>query len=364
MSTWRFLAQRAITLEWLHTDLPITRDSGPSWELSGVGQLSFAVEPERIGGLVADDGRDLFEEWGTLVYAEQDGLIRWGGIVVDSTFSGQSLKVEVASFATYPHGIPFEGAFDRVNASPSTVIGDLWAAVQDTPDSDLDVTVTPANTPVRLGSPARGEDERDPYLLSWWDAPDVGQEIESLLDEGGLVYTEHHVWGEGKSDVSHEIRLHYPRAGRRRRDLTFRAGENVVGLADATREGDEFANAVLGIGAGEGKGSLRRSTAVRDGRLRRTHVHLAKDVAARSRMDSQIKKELTARRKPLTISSVTVRDHPHAPMASWSLGDDILIEAELPHLGKVSIWHRVVAWSLNADDTATLTLERTDTYTV
>lgn len=362
MSTWRFLAQRAITLEWLHTDLPITRDSGPSWELSGVGQLSFAVEPERIGGLVADDGRDLFEEWGTLVYAEQDGLIRWGGIVVDSTFSGQSLKVEVASFATYPHGIPLEDIeFSGIDRPAALMVWSIWALVQAPPDSDLGVTVNQSDaldSPVLLGT------ADDPYELFWWDAPDAGQEIDNLLDEGGMVYTEHHAWNEDKTDVTHEIRLHYPRAGLRRRDLTFRAGENVIGLADAVREGDEFANSVLGIGAGEGKGSLRRSTAVRDGRLRRTHVHLAKDVASRSRMDSQIKKELTARRKPLTISSVTVRDHPHAPMASWSLGDDVLIEAELPHLGKVSIWHRVMAWSLNADDTATLSLERTDIFTV
>lgn len=372
MTGWRILAQRALTRQWLHTDVEAERAGGPSWELSGVGTLSLVVEPELLGGLTADDGRPLFEEWSTLIYVEQGGVIRWGGIVVDSRFQGQSLQVEVASFATYPHGMPYTGAYSSTEARPDSVIVGLWGQLQSEADSDLGVFVTrpEPRTPVRLGSPAQGKDgdddyvEADPYELFWWDAPDTGSEIDQLLAEGDLSYTEHHRWNADKSDVLHEIRVHYPASGRKRTDLAFRLGENILGDPEADRDGDEFANSIIGIGAGEGKGSLRRSTAIRDGRLRRTAVHVAKDVASASRLSTQMRRELATHRKLLTVPSITVMDHPNARISSWQLGDDILVQTYVPHVGDVSIWHRVLSWALNTDDTATLTLARSDGFSV
>lgn len=359
MTTWRFLAQRALTREWLYTDLPIHRDQGPSWELSGVGQLRGHLAPE-IGGLDAPDGRPILDEWGTLLHIEQDGLIRWSGIVIASAFSedAQSWEIEAAAFATYPHDIPYDGPrYARSSVDPAQAFRYLWQHAQSDADADLGVRVVGDSTRVRLGS------KEDPYELTWWDAPDIGDELDGLAAEGPFDWTEHHAWNADQSDVEHEVRIAYPRAGRRRTDLAFKGGENVIGFEDPQRGGDDYANAVLGIGAGEGNGSLRQSTAVRDGRLRRPHVLAVKDVASKSRLRALIRDELTVRKRSLVVPSITIIDHPHARIGSWSLGDDIRVEIEVSWLGELSLWHRVVAWELVDDHTATLTLERSDSFT-
>lgn len=475
--TWRILAQRAVTGAWLHTDLPVKRDS-LSWALSAPGMFSGTLAPD-LGGMLAEDGRPLLDEWSTLLYVEADGVIRWGGIVITSRFAGSAWRVEAAGFSTYPHGIPFGDSWALAEVDPARIVRDLWAHVQSWPDGDLGVTVE-GSTPLRIGSQsterlrlatvaweqakapydaankilkarqaveaaerkkysplvaarsakskelaaakktknpsliaaaqaayntakaaaaaqkaivdqaaasrkaqadvvaplkatldARAETKRvakeaedadgGAYKLEWWDSPDIGDEIDRIVEETPMDFTESHRW-DG-DDVAHTVTVHYPRAGRRRTDLAFNLGENVTAIAEPVRDGDRFANEVIGVGAGEGAGSLRRSTAVRDGRLRRPHVMLAKDVAKASRLDALIRSERIRRQQPLTIPSVTVRDHPHAPIGSWDLGDDILVQATLPWLGAVSIWHRVVGWALLTDHTARLDLERSDTFT-
>lgn len=361
MTSWRYLVQRATTGEWLHTDLPLNRDV-LRWELSGAGVLSGTLAPD-LGGMLAEDGKPLLDEWGSLVYAEAGGIIRWGGIVIASRFERSHWRAECAGFATYPHGIPYGDKYTQIGVDPATVIRHLWAHVQASPDGDLGVKVSNAKTPVRLGTPANGKETAEPYELTWWDHPDVGGEIDTLAATTPLDYTERHAWNTDRTDVTHEIVLGYPRLGRRRTDLSFTLGDNVTNIGAPEWDGDRFANEVIGVGAGEGAGSLHRTAAVRDGRLRRPYLYLAKDVSSRTRLDALIRDERIRRQQPLTIPSVTVKDHPHAPIASWDVGDDILIQATLPWLGDVALWHRIVGWDLLTEHTAALSLERSDSFT-
>lgn len=488
--TWRYIAQRALTNEILELELPLDRDE-LTWDLSGPGTLRGTLTPD-IGQLRAADGRLLLEEWGTLLYAEADGEIRWGGIVVSSKFAGEKWSVEAAGFTTYPTGIPFTASYSGVKVDPAAVVRMLWAHVQSFPDANLGVTVV-GETPVRLGSDSEvylanavaavkeetarvaseeakldaarkqltdarkaqtdatkartaarkvvterksaltaAKKTKDPakisaaqsaldaanrafaaadarvtstkatvttrsaavtaqtavvkdrkgdlkdakdaetenkekvsadggaYKLRWWEAPDAGAEIDKLARETPFDYVERHSWsGEG---IRHEVQLAYPRLGRRREDLAFVQGDNIVSLVEPDLDGADFANEVLGLGAGEGAGALRRTTAVRDGRLRRVAVHSAKDVASASRLDAQIRDALIQHRLGLEIDSVSVRDHPNAPIGSWSLGDDVLIEASLPWLGDIAVWHRITGWTLTSDHTATLQLARSDSF--
>jgi len=478
MSGWRYLLQRATTGEWLHTDLPLTRTSGPRWELSAAGSLAGTVAPD-LGGMLAADGKVLLDEWSTLIHVEADGVIRWSGIVISSKFSGSQWKVEAAGYATYPFGIPFGDEWGLAKIDPAQIVRDLWAHVQSYPDSNLGVVVAGSTTlrigtdstaklkaattaweaakaaydaankvlkarqatetaarkvystlvadrtaknaaltaAKKTGNPAaiaaaqsaynqakaaasaqktvvdqraatkkaqaevvaplkatldvRAEAKRAAkeaedadgggYKLEWWNTPDVGDEIDSLARETPFDFTEFHAW-DG-DDIAHTITVHYPRAGRRRDDLAFVLGENVTAITDPVRDGDKFANEVTGLGAGEGAGSLRRTTAVRDGRLRRPYVLAAKDVSKATRLDALIRDERIRRQQPLTVPSITVRDHPHAQIGSWQLGDDILVQATLPWLGDLSIWHRVVGWELVTEHTARLSLERSDSFT-
>ncbi|USL85074.1 minor tail protein [Arthrobacter phage SWEP2] len=370
MAGWRYIAQRAVTGEFLDMDVPIERDD-LTWSLSGAGSLRGSVSPD-TGTLRADDGRLVLEEWGTLLYAEADGEIRWGGIVISSKFEGAAWKIEAAGFTTYPHGLPYTGDYSQIQVDPAEVVRHIWQHLQAHASGDLGVVVTGDSTPVRIGTEPRdvefttGAGETvaftaGPYELSWWEAPDCGKEIESLAKETPFDYVERHSW-DG-DDVRHEVVIGYPRLGRRRDDLAFIQGDNIADVVAPTMDGDDYANGILGLGAGEGKGVLQRTVAVDDGRLRRLAVYTAKDVASESRMDALIQRELRRRLDTLQITQVTVRDHPNARIGSWSLGDDVLIQATLPWLGDIALWCRVVGWTLKTESTATLSLVRSDSFT-
>lgn len=361
---WRYLAYRATTREPLHLDLPLNV-SEIGWALSGAGGLRATVAPD-VGGLRASDGRLLLEEWGTLLFAEADGEIRWGGIVLSSGFEGEEWQIEAAQIATYPHGMVYTGpVYEKIDVDPAQVVRDIWTHLQAQPDGNLGVTVT-GSSPARIGKaavPAKGEEPEvpaEPYALYWYEAPDLGGEIDTLRQEGGFDFTETHRWA-GDS-IASSIDIAYPRAGRRRTDLAFRQGDNVSAVVTPTYNGDAFANTIIGLGAGEGAASVHRTNAARDGRLRRTAVYSDKAVTAAARMDALIAGEAARRRAHLEISTVEVVDHPNAPLGSWALGDDVLIEARLPWLGDIAEWCRVVAWSLTSDSTARLTLARSDSF--
>jgi len=549
MSRWRYIAQRAITGEFLDMELPLNREE-LRWDLSGAGSLRGTVTPD-VGGLRAPDGRLLLEEWGTIIYAEADGQIRWGGIVVRSGFQGPTWTIEAAGFATYPHGIPYTGTYSKIGVDPADVVAHIWQHVQGYADGNLGVTVAGSKTPVRLGTEPKdvefttgsGETvafESGPYELNWWETPDCGSEIDSLTKETPFDYVEEHSWAspDGQdvteafnlahdagtsyhastigstyvggprdrtviraertatgaaatylmrnarpsvtpgrayyasalvrvskagvydlrlafnastangartsvtlpanewtriavsatpqageitagidlvsangsigdwweiteptispdfdlesyadgdsigwewlgvphastsrrvpvdgSTILHQIKIGYPRLGRRRDDLAFIQGDNIADVVSPTLDGEDFSNEVVGLGAGEGVGALRRTTAIRDGRLRRPTVYTAKDVSSVARMDSIIRAELQRRQKTLDISQITVRDHPNAPIGSWNLGDDVLIQATIPWLGDVNLWCRITSWALTSETTAVLNLARSDSFT-
>ncbi|MEV0267726.1 hypothetical protein AB0H43_03040 [Hamadaea sp. NPDC050747] len=461
MTTWHYLAQRATTGEWLHRDLPLQRDE-LTWSLSGPGALRGTLTPD-VGGLIADDGLPLIDEWGTLIYAEADGEIRWGGIVVRTESTGSAWAIEATGFASYPHGIPYLGEYVRIGIDPTDAVREIWAHVQAQPDGDLGVVVDSTTTPVRIGTAAyqevelyadywvpkstvpasqldpkaqaklkaeitssqtsiqlaslggfdkltppytatigsetiyvtdrsgttltgvtrgygtsspsahnsgtlvthEGTPERthdaEPYSLVWWEAPDCGSELDTLSQVGLFDYAEEHTW-DGE-DVAHRIRIGYPRLGRRRDDLAFIQGDNVVSVVMPARDGADLANEVIGLGAGEGRKTVQRRIPVRDGRLRRTAVYSDKSVTGAARMDTLCRLELATRQHVIEVTSVEVIQHPNALIGSWQLGDDVLIQATVAGLGDIAIWHRITGWSLLSEDRAALSLRRSDAFT-
>lgn len=407
--SWRIIAQRATTGEYLDMDLPLHVEE-ITWELNGPGALRGTISPD-VGAMRAADGRLLLEEWGTLIFAEADGQIRWGGIVINSTFEGPSWTVEAAGFTAYPHGAPYAGLYSATGVDPAQAFAHIWSHLQSYPDGDLGVVVTGAYTGDKIGLPSgptlrgmisdqlwdwliknrkwwvyngssRGEmilppdydgdlpprdddldNPYDPYELLWWEAPDCGDELNNLADVAPFDYVEQHAWADATSkNMRHEVQIKFPRAGRRREDLAFIQGENVTSTVSPTVNGDDFSNEILGMGAGEGQGAIRRSTAVSDGRLRRPVVLVAKDVDDATRLDTILAAQLRARQQPLSITEIEVRNHPNAPIGSWAVGDDILVQATIPWLGDVNLWCRIVSWTLTSETTATLQLQRSDSF--
>lgn len=373
MSGWSFIAQRADTREFLHWELPLELET-LEWGLSGPGSLTATISPDE-GALRTDDGRLLLEEWGTLIHVESDGLIRWSGILISSSFEGEKWALEAAGYSTYPHAVAYEGEFVRIGVDPVDVLKEIWSHIQSFPDGDLGVSVVGDVSPVRLGKDSytdqrTNEDgtvedvahEAEPYSLVWWDSPNCGEEIADLVKTTPLDYVERHYWDVTHEDIVHEIAVSYPRIGRRREDLLFAQDANVTKVVHIDSNGDEFANGILGLGAGEGRAMLRRSTSIRDGRLRRTSVYADKAVTDPARLDALIAEELSARKAALRITSVEVTDHPNAPIGSWQIGDDVLVQATIPWLGEVEMWVRITGWALTSPTTATLTVSRSDLF--
>jgi hypothetical protein len=466
---WRYIVQRILTGEILEWSLPIKRDA-LTWDLSGPGALRGTISnwPNPLGA----DGELLLQEWGTAIYAEADGQIRWGGIVVRSEFAGASWSVEAAGFTAYPQGIPYTGPYyAKTNYDPTLIFRAIWTHLQTQPDGNLGMQFSlPGDCPVRLGLagvPARTEVFLDgkwqdkakvdaarvlpsasstlatavtatastvtvkalsnfgkpplpfiitigseqlqvtarsglkltvvrgysttngaahsagtavrfagtqtreieaipaePYVLAWWESTDCGQELDRLAQETPFDYTEEH-WWQSDGSIGHRVRVDYPRLGSRRATLAFEQDANITQVVPVTRDGDRFANTVYAIGKGEGAATLRSEVAVRDGRLRRATVYADKTVGTTARLSALARRELNIRTPLPEISSITVKDHPNARIGSWSVGDDILVKADLPWLGRTEIWCRILSWSLEGsegDDTATLNLARSDSF--
>jgi hypothetical protein len=481
VTNWRYIAQRATTGQILELEVPFLSRSELTWSLSAAGSLKGSVSPE-TGALQSMDGRPLFEEWNTFLYAEADGEIRWGGIVISSEASGSTWNIEAASFATYPSGIPYLGEFYGAEQDPADVIREIWNHLQSFDTGNIGVQVV-GSTSAKVGSKSEAaanaataayktayatyvserdqytslraaatalskvrsdkiaartaasknltaakaikpknqaaidaaqnaynvadaavttatnnynaadatadaqakvrdaakaksdaasaakkkalaamKDDGGAYKLLWWEAPDCGAKIADLVTSTPLDYTESHVWNSDKTAISHTIQIQYPRAGRRRDDLAFILGDNVTVEPTAKSNGDDYANSIFGLGNGEGSAMIHTTSAINDGRLRRVNVLSSKDTKQLSLLQSQARTALLQAAASLSISQVTVRDHPNAVIGSWALGDDILIQAEIPWVGTVSIWHRIVSWSLTTDSTATLKLERSDSF--
>lgn len=371
---WSFIAQRAVTGEFLEWDLPL-RLSELTWELSGPGVLSATLSPD-VGALRGGDGRLILEEWGTYIFAEADEQIRWGGIVTLSEFDGDSWKLEAAGFSGYASGIPYLGEFSQIGVDPADCVKEIWRHIQEYPDGNIDLTVIADPTPIRLGTDAWDETvtaddgttsvqhhDAEPYLLAWYEAPDCGQELNDLAKATPFDYVERHYWASPLQDeIVHELQVAYPRVGRKRDDLAFVQGDNVLNVAAFESMGSSYANEVTGIGAGEGRAAVHRTTSRPDGRLRRAAVYSDKAISTTDRMDAIIADELEARRGLLQITSIDVVSHANAPIGSWQVGDDILVRTDVPWLGEVDLWCRITAWSVTGEHTATLTLARSDSF--
>jgi hypothetical protein len=494
VTKWRYIAQRATTGQFLDFEVPFLTRSELTWSLSAAGSLKGTVSPE-TGALQAMDGRPLFEEWNTIIYAEADGQIRWGGLVVSSEASGSDWDIEAATFATYPSGMPYLGEFYGAEQDVADVIREIWEHLQSFDTGNLGVQVT-GTTGVKVGSKseaaanaataaynaakavytterdaytalraiatdrshdrsdaikartaanatlsdkktalAAAKRSKDPaaiaaasaaadaaqtvanaatnlvnatdaiyqgadanadaqakvrdaakakqdaasaakkkalaamkddggaYKLLWWEAPDCGSKIADLVASTPVDYVETHAWTADKTAITHTIDIQYPRAGRRRDDLAFILGDNITVTPTAKSNGDDYANSIFGLGNGEGEAMIHTTSAINDGRLRRVNVMTKKDTKQLSLLQAQARTTLLQSISSLTIDQIVVRDHPNAVIGSWALGDDIYVQADIPWVGRIGIWHRIVSWSLTSDSSATLKLERSDSFT-
>ncbi|MBL0245602.1 MAG: hypothetical protein IPQ22_17015 [Rhodoferax sp.] len=106
---------------------------------------------------VAEDGRPVLEEWGTLVHVETDGDAdrrRWTGVVSEVSQTDGGWDITVREFPGYFDGVPFEGLVRGVGEDPADVLAALVGDVQGWQNSwlNIDVRTDYAGAPQPLGT--------------------------------------------------------------------------------------------------------------------------------------------------------------------------------------------------------------------
>ena len=374
MTAWRYYAQRIRSGLWLDRDLAIYEPK-LSWALAGPGTMSFKVDPITAKTLAPDNSLVL-DEWSTAIYAEANNQIRWGGIVHSSVEgdSPGSRDIECISFSGYAKGRLYDGPYYFLwQPDVFDMIRLIWNFIQTTPGGNLGMLIDSNKAGLTLGDPGPGPAPQrssyktteawqeaqtawtnypgQAYELAWWDQKDCGDEIDSICQETGAEFTEVHSWADsGKNTVTHRLDLGTPKLGSRRTDLRFVEGENIAVPPKAQRNGDNYANTVYALGAGEERFMLREIAGyVEPTRLRRDKVISMKDVMRPTLLKAAAEEELTKSRDMVYFDSFQAYDHPNAPFNSWGIGDEIRVQT-FSGFEKLDRWVRVTEISINPEE--------------
>lgn len=192
------------------------------------------------------------------------------------------------------------------------------------------------------------------YRVLAADTPDCWRALQDLCDVSGMGFATRTVRTSGRPQL--ELQIVYPGGGAYRSGLVFQQGVNIVSELHPATTG-EYASEVIVKGAGEGDKAIQQQVSKADWRMRRNVVIDDKRITTVAKAGAVGRDELESRTSDLQIDEITVVDHALAPFWSWQVGDVILVQGELPHLGKIAIKHRIKSWALKGDQ-AVIRLER------
>lgn len=360
---WRYYLFRAngdgTETPLYHSALPLL-NVNIDVELSGPGGITASLKPEQRG-LAAGDGSPLFVPWSTVLYAEKDGQIRQGGILTEPVDDGPELKLDFVGHSGYPAGQPYTGDQQWVQEDPLNIVRHIWAHLQGKQGANLGVVVDGTTSPVRVGKAVpEGETvakDEGPYILGWWETHDLGKALDDLATETPFDYLLSHGWNG--NTPAHRLQLGYPTIGRRRDDLRFVVGENIFVPPVVKYDGEDYADEVLLLGAGEGR-KMIRGLQQRSGanRLRRTVVVEDKTLTSQDAADRAALDELSYRLGSPDIQTLVLGET--AP-AGYGVGDEILVTTKKGWHDGLNLWVRILAVSTETETNVdTLTVARSE----
>ncbi|MEU8469601.1 hypothetical protein AB0F30_17035 [Streptomyces sp. NPDC029006] len=336
----RVLTQNALTGAWLSTALPLI-DLEYGDELNGPGSLSGRLSPRLLTSspLVVDPGN-------TFIFTESAGQLQWGGIVWDVRAQGSDYAIEAASWSSYlQKRYDFDGEHGGLGpytyADRCQVLRNIWTYAQSIPDGNIGVTVDSTTSSSTIGTP------QDVYHSNWWESPCLGDQADDLVSGDATPdYTCTTAWNTARTDVVKRIRLGWPRLGRRRTDITFSSGVNIIDEPEDALSGDDYAQVVMAAGTGEGRSRLRQTSAVRNGRLRLEHVLDLPDVNGTDILKARADEERTWRQTTIrgSVEQITVRDTSAARFGAWQIGDDVFVRVNNPWTSYAG-WCRITGWT-------------------
>ena len=193
------------------------------------------------------------------------------------------------------------------------------------------------------------------YEIRPEDTPDAMSSINALCEAADIEWTTQTNYSVDVPDL--KINIHHPEAGTRRDDLIFEQGVNIISELRLVRDGEDYANAANGVGAGEGDKAIRGTIASTSDRMRRVTVVEDKSIKTTDQLLSRMRSELDNKTGEPYVAEIEVVDHPLAPMFSWNLGDRITITGDVPHYGRYSKLHRIISWQMVNDHKALIRLK-------
>ena len=361
-------------------DLPLSEVSITT-ALSGPASITATITPD-MSRLIGNDGTPVFVPWSTMIYAEHNDVIHAGALVQESDDANPNLTLTCSGFSSYLNGLPYLGDWYGYKVDPMSAAGMLWNHAQTREMGNLGVTLMGNASPKRLGVrghpalrgrpeikdtngevalpalPAQPEKEDQPYVLSWYQTLDMGQEFGTLAENTPFDYMEYHRWSDrDKTDIQRVLFMQYPIRRHRRSDLRFAVGENVLEPPTLKVSGEDFASEILVLGSGEGAKMVRGSASDHSQRrLRRVAVVEAKNLTQNLSASNMARSELRFRKGAIRLDNIIVRDTPLAPFGSFGPGDEILIQASSQWHERVDRWVRVVEMSISPDKGNDMTL--------
>ncbi|MFI8085926.1 hypothetical protein ACIF6L_34690 [Kitasatospora sp. NPDC086009] len=353
---WRYVLADILTDEVLHPALPLQEvEFGPA--LNGPGSFRAELKPRFVKA-----NPTLLSNGPTALYAVRDTQIRDGYMIWRAAPEGEVYQIEGAGWPSYlqyrhdTHG-ELNGRGPYVNADPCRIIRDVWDYAREAADGDIRVLVDEASSPARVGT------NEQPITYPSWSAPRLGDIIDTHVQTADHPEYTHTVDTDSAGRPVRRIPLAYPRLGRRRTDITFATGVNIIQAPPVVYDYERYANAVIGLGAGEGVSAIRSDDSVRDGRLRLEGVLSRTDIADQSLLNSLTRATRTARQQLGAVEQIVVRDHKAAPALSWQVGDDVRVTVH-DTWTDLDTWMRITGWTCRpATDTFVIDLEPSGSFT-
>ena len=365
MSEWRFIAAKldgAGGMEFLDFDLRLD-DVEVHQVLNGHGGLTARVPHEQAHLKV--NGKPVFAPWSTAIFAEASGIIRGGGILTNLTEDGSALALDCVGFSGYLDEMPYTNARSIERDDPLKISRHMWDHTQARKGFDLgvgfagssssremfigDPDIEPTTTPTKV----------KPLVLAYWQTHDLAKEFDHLAELAPFEYRMEHAWS-GET-IRHQLRYGYPTLGARRHNLRFVVGENVLVEPEVESAGEEYASHALVLGAGEGRSMMRNEQSTTTDRLGRFAVVSDKTITTPAQAKARAQAELKARTGAPDISEIQVIQHPHTPLGSYQVGDEIALTTAGGWTKGTDLWVKVLGIVIRpGSDTTTLQVRRAE----
>ena len=360
MGDWRYYAQRATSGEWLDTNVQLG-EVALVWAKSG-SNSGKALVPAGLQTPVAEDGRNMWGKWDTILCAEEDGKLAWTGICTAANPDANGLHLEFIGASGWLQHVDYSGRYAVWRTNVFDTIRHLINHAEAKPDSlkfvvpdgDSAFFVGDIQPPPKPKEPARRKGEtksewqssprydeyqkdleewndkysdRERFEINWWESPFVGEEIDTLAKEVGFDYRERVKW-INRGTLEYAFYLDFAdNIANRRDDISFVDGVNLAKALDP-KDGDErFANRVVGLGAGEGRAMARVTVGGSDGRLYQAEFVPYKSIKNVKRLRALVQADhRVLNNKDPKIGTLTVWDTPgFASVSTLRVGDEVQV---------------------------------------